>query len=307
MSRSTDLRRVASLYLLQFRHHLLLLVTVLAAATILAACGREEPTVDADRETVPDTETTSLEHIHGLGVLPEDGRLFIATHNGLFAAAQGETRPKRISEHTQDIMGFSVIDPNRFIGSGHPSLEQDLPPHLGLIESRDGGRTWETVSLLGEVDFHALENAGGKIYGYDGISGRLMVSEDGGRNWQRHSPPAAIFDLAIDPTNSSHVIAATEQGIFVSANEGRTWRALRQDLAGLLAWPRANELYALDSQGQVLVSDDGGREWQPQGTIDGQPVAFIAAGADLYAALADGRVMRSNDGGDSWVVRTQAA
>ena len=248
-----------------------------------------------------------MEHIHGLGVNPADGQLFIATHNGLFAAAQGDTTPNQVGETTQDIMGFSVVGPNRFVGSGHPGLDQDLPPHLGLIESRDGGKTWKNVSLLGDADFHVLESAGNQVYGFDGLQGRLMVSSNGGRNWQQRTPPAGVFALAIDPDESSRIVASTERGLFASENEGRKWRPLSQDLAGLLAWPSEKKLYLIDGQGQAQMSSDGGRTWRTRGGIGGQPAAFMAHEDDLYAALADGTVKRSTDGGVTWSVRTTAS
>ncbi|WP_348245882.1 WD40/YVTN/BNR-like repeat-containing protein, partial [Salmonella enterica] len=83
----------------------------------------------------------------------------------------------------QDTMGFAVVGPDRFIGSGHPELRDDLPPLLGLISSSDAGRTWEPVSLLGEADFHALDADGARVVGYDASGGRLMRSDDGGRTW----------------------------------------------------------------------------------------------------------------------------
>jgi photosystem II stability/assembly factor-like uncharacterized protein len=130
-----------------------------------------------------------------------------------------------------------------------------------------------------------------------------MVSSDGGRRWTQRTPPAAIFDLAIDPRDPDRIVASTERGIFSSADAGKRWRPLRDDIAGLLAWPAANALYMVDGQGQVQRSGDGGRQWQPAGGIGGQPAAFIASGSDLYAALADSTVKRSTDGGATWTMR----
>jgi hypothetical protein len=79
--------------------------------------------------------------------------------------------------------------------------------------------------------------------------------------------------------------------------------AAADDTAGLLAWPAADQLYLVDGQGQVQHSGDGGRQWQPTGSIGGQPAAFIADESGLYAALADSTVKRSTDGGATWTVR----
>jgi photosystem II stability/assembly factor-like uncharacterized protein len=291
-----------------FKRRLIAALAGLTASAVLAACGGDSATLpDSGAESAAVQDSSALEHIHGLGVNPADGQLYIATHNGLFTAAEGDTTPTQVGETTQDIMGFSVVGPNGFIGSGHPGVDQDLPPHLGLIESRDGGKTWENVSLLGDADFHVLESAGKHVYGFDGLQGRLMVSSDGGRNWQPRTPPAGVFALGIDPDNSSRIVASTERGLFVSKNEARDWRALRQDLAGLLAWPTQDRLYLVDGQGQVQVSSDAGESWQKRGRIGGQPAAFTAHEDDVYAALADGTVKRSTDGGATWTVRTTAS
>ncbi len=284
------------------RRRALLATVGMLAALVLAACGGVDTAPAGGQEALVQ-EGTPLEHIHGLGIDPADGRLFIATHNGLFTAADGETKPTQVGDVTQDIMGFSVVGPNRFVGSGHPALDQDAPPHLGLIESRDGGKTWKNVSLLGEADFHVLEASRTKVYGFDGTQGRFMVSADGGRTWQQRTPPAGVFGLAIDPADNSRSIVATEEGLFVSKDEGRRWRPVNDSLAGLLAWPRRDALYLVAGDGQVLLSRDAGATWQTQGTIGGQPAAFIAHEDELYAALADGTVKRSVDGGATWTVR----
>jgi photosystem II stability/assembly factor-like uncharacterized protein len=244
-----------------------------------------------------------MQHIHGLGV--RGSTLYIATHDGLWSAPDGQTKARRIGRSQQDIMGFAVLGNHRFIGSGHPHpSQQNLPPNLGLIESRDAGKTWDNVSLRGEADFHVLQSSGSRIYGFDGTQGRLMVSDNDGRSWQQRTPPSGIFSLAIDPADRDTLIAATQPGLSVSPDAGKSWRSADPRLLGLLAWPRVRELYMVDGQGELRLSRDGGRRWQALGSsIGGQPAAFIAAGGALYAALGNGSVKRSTDGGRTWSVR----
>ncbi len=280
-----------------------LAVALAAAALAAAGCGSDDGgTIEAPDEPAATSSEPGLEHIHGLGV---SGRtLYIATHTGLWTAPGGDTTATRIGESRQDIMGFSVLAKNRFIGSGHPDPSQrDMPPNLGLIESRDGGRSWKNVSLLGEADFHVLESAGGRVYGVNSADGALMVSSGEGRSWDKRTPPAAVFSLAIDPRSPEHIVVSTERGVFRSPSGGEGWRPLSGDVAGLLAWPAANRLFLVGGDGAVQRSGDGGRTWQPVGSIGGQPAAFIAHGSDLYAALHDGTVKRSTDGGSSWTLR----
>ena len=279
-------------------------MAVLLAALALAACGDDAAVEENAGEAPAESAASDLAHIHGLGVHPGNGTLYVATHFGLFTAGSGETKVQRVGDSRQDIMGFSVVSGERFIGSGHPDPEDsDLPPNLGLIESTDGGESWRPVSLPGEADFHVLESDGDRVYGFDGTQARLMVSNDGGKTWEQRTPPAPMFDLAIDPTDPDHVVAATETGLFDSTSAGEDWKPLARELAGLLAWPAGERLYLVDGNGQVQVSEDGGRKWRATGSIGGQPAAFMAHERDLYAGLHDGVVKASADGGESWVVR----
>jgi photosystem II stability/assembly factor-like uncharacterized protein len=157
--------------------------------------------------------------------------------------------------------------------------------------------------LSGRADFHVLESAGQRVYGVNSADGLLMVSSDAGRAWEKRTPPAAVFSIAIDPRAPQRIVASTQRGVFSSRDAGRSWRPLRDDLAGLLAWPAAQRLYLVDGNGNVQLSNDSGRQWRPAGDIGGQPAALLAHGDDLYAALGDGTVRRSSDGGRTWRLR----
>lgn len=244
-----------------------------------------------------------MHHIHGLGVT-RDGSLHIATHDGMWVSQPGQTAVEPHGESRQDVMGFSVVDDRRFLGSGHPAPEDtDQPPNLGLLESRDGGRTWENVSLLGEVDFHVLESAGRYVYGVDSGTGALLVSSNGGRTWRRRRLPGAAFSVAIDPRAAKRIVSSTEAGVFASTDAGASWRPLNEGIGGLLAWSHPEALYLVDGDGGVHLSGDGGRTWRRMGDAGGQPAAFIAHEDELYLALTDNLVERSVDGGRTWRVR----
>ena len=267
-----------------------------------SGCGGNAPSVESG-EDEGGGQASELQHIHGLGVDPDSSNLVIATHSGLFEAPPGKTAIRRMGTSRQDVMGFSVLGPKRFIGSGHPDPSQDLPPNLGLIESLDGGRSWKNISLLGDADFHVLRSTGARVYGFDGTQGRLMTSRDGGRGWQQRTPPAGMFDLAIAPGEPDEVVVSTERGVFASEDAGERWRPRRTDTAGLLAWPAADRLYLVDGQGQVLRSPDGAKSFKPVGTVGGQPAASTSYGDELLTALSDGSVKRSTDGGATWTLR----
>lgn len=245
-------------------------------------------------------------HIHGLGVNPRDGALFVATHTGLFRLAKDQARPERVGQGSRDTMGFTVVGPDRFLGSGHPGELQSGPPLLGLIDSRDGGRSWTPVSLSGEADFHLLRASGIRVYGADSSGGRLLGSSDEGRSWTERKTPGDLVDLAVDPRDGRRLLASNQSGLLTSGDEGRTWGPLGRAPVGLLSWVAGGGLFHVDAEGRVSASSDRGRTWRPRGSIGAQPAVFVAAdGRSLYAALPDGTVMASADGARTWRTRSR--
>lgn len=251
------------------------------------------------------SESVDLVHVHGLAVV-DDGVLLIATHDGLFRQEDRDVAPRPIGETRHDLMGFTIAAPDRFLASGHPDVrgmrEDGLPPHLGLMESRDGGETWTSVSLLGEADFHVLRAVGDRIYGFDSTQGRLLTSADGGRSWERRATPGRFFDLVADPEDVDHLVATGEQGLHRSRDGGRSWTREGPEV-GLLAWPERGPLYLVGPDGAVSSHTATGA-WQQAAPAGGQPAAFLAAGPrELFLALDTRRIVHSLDGGRTWSVR----
>ena len=274
----------------------------MAALLALAGCGRDENAPSESSESV--VVDAGVSHIHGVGINPADDSVIIATHTGLFRAAPGQPKPERIGDRRQDTMGFTVVGPDRFLGSGHPDARDNLPPLLGLIRSDDAGRNWQPISLLGEADFHVLRAAGQHVYGLNSADGALMSSADGGGSWKQRTPPGSLLDLAIDPENPERIVVSGERGLAISRDGGKGWRPLDAERVGMLAW--TDELVLVDAAGDVHASDDAGRSFETVGALGGKPAALAAHRGQLVAALHDNTVHVSADGGRSWKLRVEA-
>ena len=271
---------------------------MLVFATVLAACGD-----DPDDARPVDAADPGIVHVHGLGRNPADGSLMIATHTGLFRATAEGDDPARVADRYQDTMGFTVVGPDHFLGSGHPGSVRDDPPFLGLIESRDAGNNWRPISLRGEVDFHVLEAQGDTVYGFgsdfETRKARFLRSDDDGRSWTRLSPPEALSGLAIDPRNSRHIVALGEQRGYVSRDGGSSWRPLAVP-GGLVTWTPEIGLVAADPDGVLRAAEDPTGEWEEVGSLGGSLAAMEGVGDELLAATHDARVLSSRDGGKTW-------
>jgi hypothetical protein len=251
------------------------------------------------RQAAPEGSLTAFDdpppfaHIHGLGVNPADGTLFAATHGGLYRISNKHA--SIVANRYQDTMGFTIAGKDHFIASGHPDLREELPPLLGLLESRDAGETWVKRSLLGKADFHALRVAHDEIWGYDSTSSTLMVSKDGER-WDERSN-VSIRDFVVSPVSPDVALATNGEALRRSEDGGRRWEtSSAPDGPLLLGWEREDALWLVTTTGAVFRSTDSGKRWEEKGSLDGEPAAFVIADGSLYAATHDEIFVSTNDG-----------
>lgn len=284
----------------------------LGTAGVAVIAGINLASCSEPREARP-LDDPGLAHIHGLGLDPADDALYAATHYGLFRIPESGDA-ERVADRFQDTMGFVVVGSNRFLASGHPDFEEEelhrdgRPPLLGLVESRDAGETWKSLSLLGEADFHAIAVSGGTIAAYDATGDRLLVST-GGREWSERVGGVGVTGLAADPENPTRLVAVTPSGLELSRDGGATFAALPSAPRAVLVSWHEDSLWAVDAEGVVSraagASVEAG-EWTTVGTLPGEPQAFVATRLGAFAALAvdgESRIYQSRDAGRTWVVR----
>jgi len=264
------------------------LVLLLAAGLLLVGCaiGADTP-AGSDHA---DDSSAVVGHVHGLGVDPGDGALYVATHHGLYRmSAPGRLDP--VGTLRRDLMGFTIAGPKTFLASGHPAPGEQTANPLGLVESRDGGVSWTQLSRAGESDFHALDTAGLTVYGFDGV---LRASGDGGRNWETRAQIAAA-DIAVNPRDPNMLVATTEKGVVTSMDGGRTFGAAKDPLLVFVAWSAQGTIYGLAPDGAVYASADA-TSWTKTGTVpSGRPQALGVASDGRVFAATTGGILESRD------------
>lgn len=236
--------------------------------------------------------------MHGLGSDPADGTLYAATHFGVFAIEE-DGSAERVADRWQDTMAFTVAGPGRFLASGHPDLREDLPAHLGLIESTDAAQTWTPVSLQGEVDFHALEIAGDRLYGYDATR-RLLLTTLDQQAWLTLAR-ISLIDLAADPGDPTRLLATVRKGQLVELDleDPQPRPVTAAPALAYLDWPEPDTLLGLAPDGTVYRSTDAATSWQALTDLPGQPQAVDATPTRWHVATSEG-IYASRDMGETW-------
>ena len=233
-------------------------------------------------------------HVHNLAF--DGSRLLLGTHNGLWAQT-GEDKPVQVSSDGFDFMGFAMAG-STWMASGHPAMGMNAPDNLGLMMSSDSGKTWKSVSLSGEVDFHRLVALGKVAMGMSSTNDHLLRSEDGGATWADLGTPA-LYDLALAPGDATTVIGTTEKGLMRSTDGGKTFTAVKDAPLLALLSVTGMKMIGADVYGKVLESSDAGLTWMNVGKLSGQPSALAASGKNI-AALVGTTVYLSTDAGKSF-------
>lgn len=242
----------------------------LAATGLLIITGCSAGAEGQDEPQTASVES-AFEHVHGLNVDPETGQLLVATHNGLFSTLDDGSF-EQIGP-VMDLMGFAAGGEGRYYASGHPGPDVDLPNPMGLIESNDGGKTWQQLSRQGESDFHAMTVSEEGIIGFDGA---LRISADG-QKWTEVPDQIKPANLAALP-DSQLVLGTTEEGVRRSEDGGHTW-TLPENAPVLLMTAFADEETAVgvSPDGKVYISRDAGLSWEATGGTAAEPGAIAAA------------------------------
>ena len=279
-----------------------LAVAAVALAALASGCGDDEG--DAGSSLV---DPAKRPPIHSLAANPPGDGLLLGTNRGLYRI-DGDTATRIPSKaETPDgstpvgtFLAFAT-DGNGLLGSGHPDRRGAVAPFLGLIRSDDEGGTWRTVSRYEFSDLHVIQAIHDRIYAYDAVLPAFLISDDGGRTWEeRLGVPEPFIDFVVDPDDPDRIVASSNQTIYDSGDQGRSWSALTGAEAARLSWEEPDSLFRVDADGLVYQGEAEGSAWNLAGRIDGEPWELDAADGVLYAALRDAAIVSSADRGETW-------
>ena len=161
--------------------------------------SRRDPHADEGHHAASPDDSLSITHIHAIAFEPSSGKVLLATHTGLFRI---EGRERVLLSPDMDLMGFTIAPGGTCLASGHPG-RADLPQPLGLVESRDGSRTWVVRSRAGQSDSHALAAGPRHVAGFDG-SLRVTIDRT---TWSEAPIAAQPLTLSASPRTKPRSLA----------------------------------------------------------------------------------------------------
>lgn len=235
--------------------------------------------------------------VYGVARNPGDGKVYLATHQGLFRFDKGV--PVRVGPIV-NMMGFSIAGPDRFYASGHPRAGVNLPRTVGLMETLDAGKTWSVLSTGRWPDFHALTSSHKGVLGYDGV---LRSSFDG-EMWRQLAIAARPSSLAAAP-DGSRILATTASGVMLSTHQGSIWAPLHRAPPLLLtAWADNSTATGVTGTGHLAVTTNAGATWTTAKARVGSAQAISASrtrhGTLEVLVVAGSGIQRSLDSGASF-------
>ncbi|NJN84523.1 MAG: hypothetical protein HC802_21065, partial [Caldilineaceae bacterium] len=175
----------------------------------------------------------------------------------------------------------------------------------GVYLSIDGGSSWSRASddLAGEFvnSLLVVSSDANEVVLLAGAASGVYRSVDGGAHWKL-TTGGEFLALSFGISASGLVVAgAYGDGVFVSEDAGQSWREANQGLDGhappLVVRSPGNVLFALDIDGVLAASADGGATWDVA-SADDTPIRAMTVADDggdglLYTASDEGLFCRN--------------
>jgi len=183
----------------------------------------------------------------------------------------------------------------------------------GVLRSSDNGVKWRITTgwEVTEVLKVKVDPSRPSVV-YAATAYGIFKTEDSGETWKEQNAgflKPFVSDIVLDRSTRNRILAASEDGLYISTNGGKRWKLAGLKGKGvrtLLQHPsEPNVFFAGTEDDGFFFSADGGKTWRQSNTGITQLTVYTIvcdrSNADvLYVGTHGGGVYRSLDRGKSW-------
>jgi photosystem II stability/assembly factor-like uncharacterized protein len=271
-----------------------------------------------------------LSSVKCIAIDPVDtDRIYVGDWHAVFASDDAgkhwQVYPKGLETLCVYTVNTSPLDPNRIYAG---------VMDIGIMVSHDAGKTFfhpdsvtnQFAMTWDETPAFALSNRNP-----DEViaaitrdwkkphDGTLIISTDGGHQWQRLNhglPPFGIHSVAQSAQDENKLYVVVENhGIYKSVDKGKTWQSCAQGLpesfGKYTSWAPASVyispsndsvIYARDRRIGIFKSIDAGQSWVCISNVSQcATLAFSSENPDrIYAGYYNSGIRQSENGGKDW-------
>jgi len=255
----------------------------------LAGCG-SSPSSSAGSSSNPPMKN----HVHSIVVMPSNPQdIYLGAHYHLYHSMDGG---KKWSILSNQMMLSLVMDPQQ------PSVFYSVSLQKGLEKSTNGARGWQLLKggpAKGAAVGIIVSSDGKTVIAY---GKGVYRSTDGGSHWAKTLTHRSVYSGAFG--SGETVYAATDNGLYISNDDGMTWKEVKaigsQPLLQVVA--DGNVAYAVTALGIERTADDGATWTQLKKLPLG--IEFIGVAPsdpnDIVAEIGGKGFYASYDGGQTW-------
>lgn len=248
-------------------------------------------------------------------------RIFLGTSAGrLYLSVDGGatwSRFAHLGTSSSMVLDNIVIDPDNPKIMYVAAWSVDSSTTGDMFRTRNGGRTWDTVTDLHDKSIRALSIApsNSRVLVAGALDG-VFRSRDGGDTWERISPEhhaeiKNVESIAIDPVNPDVIYAGTWHLPWKTEDGGKTWNNIKKgviedsDVFSIIIDPEHPAVVFASACSGIYKSENAGEQFRK---IQGIPFSArrtrvlqmdFTDHSIIYAGTTEG-LWKTTDSGATW-------
>ena len=223
-----------------------------------------------------------------------NNKLFAGTVKGLFVLVNN-SEWKEIKSAIAGITVLSLLQKGKSIFAGTTE---------GVFVSKNGGITWSLINLLPRCSINNLLLKGNRIIAASYEKG-MFFSDNNGRDWKSSNNGLSNYNITSIAIIRKNIFAATATDIFISNDNGLNWSKTTGGIGSpvRVLYTQNNILYACTAGKGIFVSYNEGKSWKNLKLPEQSQMilSFISNKGNLFAGTNGTGVFYSNDNGTDWI------